>query len=437
MRLPTESLPRRSLSPRLLRLRQNRLLRQNLILFLGGFSAGIGGFIYHAIATRYLGPRTYGEVAATVAVFTVGTTAYQILTIVLARYAAHLRAEGRPGGLPYIGRRAALVLAPPSALFLFGALLLAGPAARFLNLESPLPLLWTALAIVAYSYLAIPRGLLQGSQQFTGFSLNLASELAVRTGGLTLLLILGLRVNGAALALVAGAVWGILLGLFSLRQVLRLAPEQAQLRTMVHFALTAAAGTAGILLLYNVDVVLSAHFLAKHSAGVYGVLNKLGTIVYFLTLSVSQVLFPRVVEAVATKNHPGRLLLMSGGIMGLLGICAIAGFWLFGWLVLALFGPGLQDGLPYLVLVGLIGLGLSLDNLLIQFFLAVHDRVFIPLLAAACALEAVLISLFHAGIGQVVGDVLASVLLLLAALTLRWVVLLPELRPEMVTAEEE
>ncbi|MDQ6899825.1 MAG: oligosaccharide flippase family protein [Candidatus Dormibacteraeota bacterium] len=437
MSVPTESITRRSLIPQLDRLRQSRLVRQNLILFLGGFSAGIGGFVYHAIATRYLGPRTYGEVAAIVAVFTVGTTAYQILTIVLARYAAHLQAEGRPGSLPYIARRAALVLAPPALLFLVGAALLAGPAARFLNLDSPLPLLWTALAMVAYSYLAIPRGLLQGSQHFTGFSVNLASELAVRTGGLTLLLLLGLRVNGAALALVAGAAWGILLGLYSLRNVLRLAPEPAQLRTMVHFALTAAAGTAGILLLYNVDVVLSAHFLNKHSAGVYGVLNKLGTIVYFLTLSVSQVLFPRVVEAVATKNHPGRLLLMSGGIMGLLGLCAIGGFWLFGWLVLALFGPGLQEGLPYLVLVGMIGLGLSLDNLLVQFFMAVHDRVFIPILAAACALEAALITLFHAGIGQVVGDVLTAVLLLLGALMLRWLLLLPGLRPEMVTAEDD
>ncbi|HEV2954031.1 MAG TPA: hypothetical protein VG015_08060, partial [Candidatus Dormibacteraeota bacterium] len=51
------------------RLRQNPLLRQNLLLFSGGLIAGLGGFVYHAIAGRVLGPALYGEVARLVAVY--------------------------------------------------------------------------------------------------------------------------------------------------------------------------------------------------------------------------------------------------------------------------------------------------------------------------------------------------------------------------------
>jgi hypothetical protein len=102
-----------------------------------------------------------------------------------------------------------------------------------------------------------------------------------------------------------------------------------------------------------------------------------------------------------------------------------------------LYGPKYQSAQPYLLAVGCIGLGVSLSNLLVQFFMAVHDRVFIVLLAAGCTLEAILIALFHAGVGQVVEDVLLAVIGLLVALSLRLFLLLPRLRPEMLLEEEE
>ena len=54
-------------------------------------------------------------------------------------------------------------------------------------------------------------------------------------------------------------------------------------------------------------------------------------------------------------------------------------------------------------------MALSLDNLLIQFFMAVHDRMFMPILGAAVIAEAVLIVLFHQGVGQIVADVLGFI----------------------------
>jgi hypothetical protein len=82
--------------------------------------------------------------------------------------------------------------------------------------------------------------------------------------------------------------------------------------------------------------------------------------------------------------------------------------------------------------VGVIGLALALNNLLVQFFMAVHDRLFVPLLAASCVAEAGLIILFHAGVGQVVADVLISLIGLLALLSIRCYLLLPTLKAESV-----
>ena len=200
---------------------------------------------------------------------------------------------------------------------------------------------------------------------------------------------------------------------------------------MAGFSLTAGAGIIGIQILYNQDVILAEHYLNSHAGGIYGGLNKIGTILFFLTLSVSQVLFPRVVEAVAKEQHPGWILIQSAGILTGLGAAALFVFAVVPGLVVGvLFGPQFRDATPYVLAVGVIGLALSLDNLLVQFFMAVHDRMFLPILAAACIAEATLIVLFHDGVGQIVADVLASLVGLLALLSVRCYLLLPTLRAE-------
>jgi O-antigen/teichoic acid export membrane protein len=430
-----ESPPGGRLAP-LQRVRASTLVRQNIVLFLGGFTAGVGGFVYHAIAGRSLGPRLYGEVAALVGLYTVGTTANLILVLVLARYAADLQAAGRPGAIRHIVRRTSRLLATPAIAFCLLTAAISVPLAAFENFDSFVPVLWLGLAIAVYCYTAIPRGVLQGSQRFPALSANLSLELVVRTAMLVLLLAAGYAVTGSMIALVLGVTFAYGLGMFSLRDLFRVEREEVRLRTMASFGLTAAAGTLGIILLYNLDVVLAVHYLDKESAGIYGSLNKIEVIIYYGTLSVSQVLFPRVVEAVATRRHPARLLLLSGGLMAVLGLGAIVVFGLTRGLVASLlFGPQFSAAQPYVLAVSFIGLGLSLDNLLIQFMMAVHDRLFVPVLAAACLALVGLVALFHDGLAQIVVDVMAVIFTLLAVLVVRCVILLPQLRPEMVSDE--
>jgi hypothetical protein len=83
-----------------------------------------------------------------------------------------------------------------------------------------------------------------------------------------------------------------------------------------------------------------------------------------------------------------------------------------------------------------IGLALSLDNLLVQFFMAVHDRVFVPILFAGVIAEGLLIFLFHARVGQVVLDVLAALIGLLVLMTVRCYLLLPTLHAESLEEPE-
>ena len=421
----------------MIELSKDRLIRQNIVLFSGGLVAGIGGFVYHAIAGRVLGPAVYGQVAFLIAVYAVGTAPALILIVVLARYTATLAARTDPGVRSLLTRTVRLITIPSLIAVLITALV-ARPVAAFEHLGSTIPLLVLGFAIALVWLVAIPRGILQGLQRFTSLSLNFSLEIVVRTTFVYSMLVAGYAVSGAMAAVLIGLLFAFFFGIFTLRDHLRgHGVKRVQLRVMASFSLTAAAGIIGVQILYNQDVILAVHYLSSHDGGIYGGLNKIGTIMYFLTLSVSQVLFPRVVEAVAKDQHPGRILLISAGILSALGAGAMLVFAVVpGLVVSVLFGPAFRDATPYVVAVGAIGLALSLDNLLVQFFMAVHDRVFVPILFGAVILEAVLIVLFHQRVGQVIADVLVALLALLALLSFRCWLLLPRLRPESVAEPE-
>jgi O-antigen/teichoic acid export membrane protein len=427
---------RLDLRGRLARVLRSRLVRQNFVLFIGGLVAGVGGFVYHAIAGRVLGPALYSQVAFLIAVYAVCMAPALILIVVLARYTATLAARG-DAGLRSLMTRTIRLVAIPSLAFILITTLFARPVAAFEHLGSTIPVLVLGFSIALIWLVAIPRGILQGLQRFTALSLNLSLELVIRTTAVFLLLVAGYAVSGAMAAVLLGLLFAFGLGIFTLADHLRGSGARVKLRVMAGYSLTAAAGIIGVQILYNQDVILAVHYLTPHAGGIYGGLNKIGTILYFLTLSVSQVLFPRVVEAVAKEQNPGRILLSSAGILTLLGAGALLVFGVVPGLVVGiLFGPAFRDASPYVFAVGVIGLALSLDNLLVQFFMAVHDRVFLPILALGVITEGGLIVAHHADVGQVVTDVLVSLLGLLVLLGVRCYLLLPTLRPESVAEPE-
>lgn len=420
------------------RLQSSRLIRQNLLLFAGGFSGGLGGFVYNAIAGRILGPQEYGEMASLFSLYTIGFAINLVMMVVLARYAASLQARELPAGIGFMVRRTQLRLLIPTVAFFILFAAASFPIAAFLHLRSPLPVVWLGVAISLCWYMAIPRGSLQGTQHFGSLSINQVTELAVRVLGLVVLLALGLGVNGAMLALVGGCGAGLLMGTFMLRLAIPRERRPVELPAVTSFVFNACVGTFGITLLFNLDVVLAKHFLPAHAAGIYGGLNKIEVIIYYGTLSISQVLFPRVVEAIAHRDHPGRLLFLSAGLTCTAGLIAISVFALVPHLIVnILFGQAFHDADPFIVVVGVSGLCLALSNLLVQFFMAVHDRWYIPVLVSGCVAQGLLITAFHGSLKQVVFSVVGTFVVLVLALGARLLLLLPHLRPEMVDEEDE
>ncbi|TMF20205.1 MAG: hypothetical protein E6I36_10895, partial [Chloroflexi bacterium] len=214
---------------------RSRLLRQNVIVFSGGLVAGIGGFIYHAVAGRILGPVAYGHLASLIAFYAAGSSLAIVLSVVLARHTARLAASGAVGAIRPLVSRVIGLVAIPGIVVVWGAVAVQRPVAAFEHLTSTLPVVLVGLLLAVAWQTAIPRGVLQGLQRFTSLSLNLSIELIARTGLAYGLLIAGYAVSGAIAAVLAGLLFAFGLGLFSLRHYVAVGGGRPRLARMGAF----------------------------------------------------------------------------------------------------------------------------------------------------------------------------------------------------------
>jgi O-antigen/teichoic acid export membrane protein len=142
----------------------------------------------------------------------------------------------------------------------------------------------------------------------------------------------------------------------------------------------------------------------------------LGRVVYFLGITISQVMFPEVATLHA-KNEPHfhvvdlSLALLAAVAVGLTLVYAVV-----PGLVLLPFGSAFSGVRPYLWTFA-IALGLlSIVNLLINYFLSIGSGRFVVALIGACVLESVLIVSFHSSAGQILTMVVTTMAILAVAL---------------------
>ena len=153
-------------------------------------------------------------------------------------------------------------------------------------------------------------------------------------------------------------------------------------------------------------------------------MSLLGKIIFFGTISISAVMFPRVAALHAQGSAVRRTVNLSLALV----LCAGGVVTLFYWVL-----PGLTVTLllrqqeyqaitPYLGIFGLAMLGLALANVLVYYFVAVHRRRFVWGLLVGAVAFGLLLGSYHSSLGQftvsvtIAIDIMAAVLLAIYAL---------------------
>ena len=359
------------------------------------YVAAIGlGLVFTILAARILGD-SYGALARL-------TSFYLILTVPGLALQAAVAREVAVGDLGGSGALAAslrdwmrqiailgLVLAVASAL-------LRAPLADLLHVDQEWAAATVPLTAVLWLAVSVQRGLLQGVRAYRPVGVSIVGEGAAR-------LVVGVGL-GAATSSVTWMWLGQLVGLitmfvglaWTLRARLGAPTAEARgerLRNLVRMAWVPIVGLTLLAVLQNTDVIVAGHVFARNQASSYAAAAVAAKVPYWVTLGIALYLLPEATRRAALGERPVGVLARAFGLLAAAALPALLIFAAAAEPVLRLgFGARLThaaDALPILCLAYTM---LSAAYLAVQYLLALRRELFLVVLAAAAALEIVLLT---------------------------------------------
>ncbi len=357
---------------------------------------------------RLMSPADYSMVAALLSVLAIISVPTGVINTVAMRYSAQYKAKSNDSlitKLQHLLSRKMFIF----GIVLTGIMLISSPfIAKFLKLDSVLPVIVLSFVCLFIFTAPVYRGILQGLQKFKGLSISLVADSGIKFAAGVALVMAGFLISGAIGAVVLGAFVGLITAWFFLKKQKVINPEkntkeQIDFRGMLKYAIPVAVVLLGTALFYNIDVILVKHYFSAQEAGYYASLSQLGKIIIFGTGAIAGVMFPMIVEKYEKGERYQGLFWKSIGIVTLLSGIALVIYFLFPEFVV-----GLLYGADYLPMAGLLGfVGIfmalySILNVVVQFFLSVKSYTFLYSFIIGMIGQIILVVLFHNTIEQVI-----------------------------------
>ncbi|MFN2462355.1 MAG: hypothetical protein ABR573_00445 [Candidatus Dormibacteria bacterium] len=386
---------------RLPRQLRDPFMLNNLVYFAGNFFAGLAGYAFQALLARALGKDRYAEVASLIAIFYIVQILHFVAMAVAARITAPLATEGRQTEVQRAYRDmtlyATFVGGAGMVIFLFVAPVLHARLGIGLG-----PLVILSGTVPLSLLVGLGRGVLQGEQRFLPLSLNFVTYGTTTLLFLPILLAFRLHAVGATMAIILALTLCNLFAAVMLRDLPRGGHHtRLALVGVVRGALAAGAGLTVITIFFNMDVILAKYFLPNSDAGLYSAMSLLGKILFFGTISVSAVMFPRVAALHAQGKSAHSVVNISLAAVLAAGMVVVAAYFLVPDLVIRLMlgAQYVQIG-RNLGIYALAMLGLAIANVLVYYFVAVHRRRYMIVMGLGALLFFGGIATFHSDFSQ-------------------------------------
>ena len=307
-------------------------------------------FAFNSVTAHLLGPADYSELAAVVALLYLASPLLVSLQAMASGAATSFTVAGETGrirgALSYHLRRLAF-----AGLLAGGAIALASTAiARFLRVDSGLPIAILGAGLCLSLLTHCQRGVLQGTMRFGRYSLSTLTEAVVKiVAAVVLVAAVSTTVEAAVASVALAACVAFVVNALLLRFLP--AGPRARVETPVLARYRGPTLATFVLLsaLLSADVLAANRYLPAVAAGVYASVSLSGKIVFFATSALSLVLFPHFTERRERGLDARRELAAATGAVSLCSV-ALAGVYFLvpGAVVRPLFGAGFAGAEPYL-----------------------------------------------------------------------------------------
>jgi O-antigen/teichoic acid export membrane protein len=264
------------------------VLSSSMILVVSSGFVGALNLLYNLAIAHALGADGFGHASAIYTVLMLLCSVQLSFQLLCSKFVT------RNGTLPgkiavyrYLLRRAWLCAIG------VGVALFSGRSAisAYLNLPNHNYVVLLAVAAVFFIPLGVRRGLMQGLRDFRHLAASFILEGVVKVCGAFLFLSWGWEVSGVIAAVVASIVAAYV---FSRPQSNLMGGPQVDLLLPVAFeeGVQTSLFFAGQVIINNLDIVLVKHFFATTEAGVYAAVALVGRVVYVLSWSLVNAMFP-------------------------------------------------------------------------------------------------------------------------------------------------
>ncbi len=378
------------------------LIRDNLVLFISSMILNGIGFLYHFYMGRVLGPNSYGALGALlsmsylmiVPLFTVQTS--------VTRFVSDFKAKGEYGKIKYLllhALKTFLIIGISGFLIL---LWFTPKVGDFLHIPL-VPLIILDIILIFALLLPVMRGIMQGMQLFKSLGKNQVIEGFSKLGLGILLVYLGLDVVGAISGVMMSYALAFAFAFTPLFFVFKYKSEKFDTKKVYVYSLPVLVAMLSLTAFYSLDLIIVKHFFSEIEAGLYAAVSLIGRTVYFATLSITFVMFPKVSELHLNNKESRPILFKSLLFVILIGVPMILFYLVFPAFTISLF-----FGSNYLLVKNLLPVFatvmffFSLIYTLALYNLSLDKTKFVYLLLLFNLLEVLLLSLLHDTISQVV-----------------------------------
>lgn len=393
------------------------LLKDNFVLFLAGIISGACSFIFHFYMGRTLGPSDYGVLSSLVAFTTIIIIGSQALQIALTSFVSNFKVSNSYGKISFLFWKSIKKMGMFGVLVFFAFIILAPFFGAFLHIGSSWSFVIIGIFFILAAILPVNRAVLQGLQEFKWLGWNNAIEGLAKLGVGILLVMLGFGVNGALLAFPVAFLVSFLFSFIVIFSLTKKKQDSFDTKPIFAYSYPILLALVSLTLFHTVDVFLVKHFFSNTEAGLYSAVSILGKIIFYASISVSLVMFPKVTELAAKKKETKGLLYKSLLIVLLIGAFITLAYFIFPSLIISiLFG---NDYLSIKPLIGRFGVVMTLFSVayLISFYyMALFKTKFVYLLFLLNIAEVALIYFFHGSLISIIYIMIAVTALLLLGL---------------------
>lgn len=299
----------------------NSLSKDNgtVVLLVATVIVNAGNYLLNLLLCKYLGPVLFAEaniIATVVMIFSFIALGIQLTA---AKFLASTTEEEQEGIYVFIKSKS---LQGGLILAIVGLVCSAG-LSSFLKFNSSIPLLFLFGSLPLYFLMSLQRGKMQGRLNFRALARTYVQELAVKL----LVVAFGLFslrwltfIDATSVLSIAYAFSFLITWKMNIQSDGKssFVSDQTKSQIRVFIGMTMLYELSQILINYS-DVILVKHFFESEMAGQYAAIALIGKAIFFVTWSLTMVVFPKAAKEKNNKNS-GKMINVPLMGIALLGI---------------------------------------------------------------------------------------------------------------------